>query len=96
MDDGVPLPVESLRNQIDSGHLLIRDPLTFRIGFLIEAALHRQSRLGRGGRNQLDNDLMGHQRLPAPVLSDERKQAMLDFVPFTRPRWQMTDLDRQR
>ena len=96
MDAVVPFPLESLRNQIDRGPLLIREPLTFRRGFLIESALHRQARLGCGGRNPRDHDLMRHQGLPAPVLREERAQPMLDFVPFTRPRWQMTDLDRPR
>lgn len=86
MDGVVPFPVECLRDQVDIGQLLVRDPLAFGIGFLIESALYRQSRPGRGGRNQLDDDLMSYHGFAAPVLGDERKEAMLDLVPLTRPR----------
>lgn len=86
MNGVVPFPVEGLRYQTNISHLLVRDPLALGIGFLIESALYRQPRPGRGGRNQLDDDLMSYQGLAAPVLGDERKEAMLDFVPLTRPR----------
>jgi hypothetical protein len=95
MDGVVPLSVECRRHQVDIGQLLVRDPFALGVGSLIESAPHRESRLGRRGGNQLDNDVMGHQGLAPPVLGNEREEAMLDFVPFTRPRRQMAHVNWQ-
>ena len=36
---------------------------------------------------------MREQGLPPPILADERKEPMLNFVPFTGPGWEMADRD---
>ena len=46
------------------------------------SAAHREAGVGRGGGDQLDDDLVADQRLAAPVLGDEGEQAVLDLVPF--------------
>src|SRR5580692_3511088 len=38
---------------------------------------------------------MAHQWFATPVLGDEAKQAMLDFVPFAGSRWKMADTQSQ-
>src|SRR5262245_28374361 len=40
-------------------------------------------------RNQVHDDIMAHERLSAPVLSDMAKQPMLDLIPFAGPRRKM-------
>jgi hypothetical protein len=89
----VPFPVERRRNKVDLGHLGVGNPSPFRIGPFIEPTLNSQPRLGRGGRDQLDNDLMRHQRLAPPVLRDKGKEPMLDLVPLPGSRRQMADFD---
>src|SRR5215475_9130546 len=75
--------MERFRNKVDLGHLPVGNPSAFRIGPFIEPTRNSQPRLGRGCRDQLDNDLMRHQRLAPPVLRDKGKEPMLDLVPLT-------------
>lgn len=46
-------------------------------------------------RDQVDNYFIANDSLTAPVLTDERKQALLDFIPFTGPGQEMTNRNRQ-
>src|SRR5262249_56592235 len=69
------------------------DPGWVRLG--VQARTHAETgRRGRGG-NELDDDLVGDQRLPPPVLTDERKQAVFDLVPLARAGGKVTHRDRQ-
>ena len=56
--------------------------MPFWIGVGVDAAGDGEAGFGRGGGDQLDDDLMADQRLAAPVLGDEGEQAVLDAVPF--------------
>ena len=53
--------------------------------------VHCQSCIGRGGGDQLDDDLMADERLAAPVLGDIGEQSVLDAVPFASAGRQMGD-----
>ena len=65
------------------------DPVRIRIR--IETAFHFQSCLGRGRRNQVDDDFVADQWFATPVLADEREQAMFDLVPLAGSRRKMAD-----
>ena len=91
MNGIVPFPVERFRNKVDLSHLRVGNPSAFRIGPFIEPTRNPQPRLGRGGRDQLNNDLMRHQGLAPPVLRDKGKEPMLDLVLLTGSRRQMAD-----
>jgi hypothetical protein len=92
----VPFSMEGLGHQVDMSPLLVCDALALGRGAFIEPARPRQPCLGGRCTNQLDNDLMGHYGFTPPVLADERAQPMLALGPLTRPRRQLTHLDRQR
>ena len=57
------------------------------------SASHLQACVGGGGGDQFDDDLMADERFAAPVLRDEREQAVLDLVPLAGAGRQMTDGD---
>src|ERR1039457_1410182 len=44
-------------------------------------------------RDQLDDGTIAAQRLASPVDRDERKKAVLDFVPLARAGWQVANRD---
>src|SRR5262245_62091403 len=95
-EDGViPLSVEGVPLEMELLHGLLRDLDPCWVRVLIQLAYHRQARRGRRGRNQVDNHLVAHERLPAPVLADEGEQPMLDLVPLARPRREVGYGDRQ-
>jgi hypothetical protein len=67
--------------KIEGGHLGIGHLDAFRVGAAVEAALDGEAGAGGGAGDQLDDHLVGQQRLAAPVLGDEGEQPMLDPVP---------------
>jgi len=52
-----------------------------------------QSGFGGGGGDELDDDQVANERLAAPVLRDEREQAMLYLVPLARAGRHVVDRD---
>ena len=52
------------------------------VGVGVEAARNGEAGVGGGVGDQLDDDLVADQRFAAPVLGDEGKQTVLDFVPL--------------
>ncbi len=89
----VPFPVPCMWLQIDLSQLLVRNPLPGGINPLVQAAVDLQSRPGGGGSNQLHYDLVRHQRLATPILSDEGEKSMLYLVPFAGAWWQVAHSD---
>ena len=71
---------------VDGRHFIIADLNAFLIEVAIEVASDRETVFGRGGADQLDNDLMANQRFAAPVLRDVSKEAVLDPVPLAGAR----------
>src|SRR5690606_21436337 len=86
----VPFAVKGVGLEVDQCEFLVGDSTTARVDALIEATSHREARLGGRGRDQADDNLMGDERLAAPVLGDEGEQAVLDLVPFARSWGQVT------
>ena len=67
---------------VDGVHLGIGDLDALGIAVGVDVAGDGEAGIGRGGADQLDDDLMADERLAAPVLGDVGEQAMLDPVPF--------------
>ena len=71
MDGVVPLAVEIMEFEVYLCKFLVRYTPALGVDPIIDAALHEQTRFGGRGADQVDDDLMGEQRLAAPVLGDE-------------------------
>src|SRR5437764_941034 len=54
-----------------------------------------QPSAGGGVCNEIDHSLVAEQWLASPILSNVTEHAMLDLIPFARPRRQMAHLDRE-
>src|SRR5512135_2318057 len=66
----VPLAVEIMGTQSDSLHLLLRDLDLGRVAPCIQTGLDLQARRRRRRGDQLDDDLVAHQRPTTPVHCD--------------------------
>jgi hypothetical protein len=63
----------------------------FWIVILVQLAVQTGARGGRG--DQLNHRVVPDQRLGAPVLADEREQAVLDLVPLAGAKREMAEHD---
>src|SRR5271156_76624 len=57
--------------------------------------MNREARLRGRRADKVDHDLIGFQRLAAPIAGHVAKQAVLDLVPLARAWWEMAHLDLQ-
>ena len=80
---------------IKAGHLIIRDLLSLGVAPGIEFTAHPQSTARSRPRNQIDDDRKACQRPATPILTDERKQPVLDLVPFAGPRRKVANRNSQ-
>src|SRR3972149_2057170 len=80
--------------QVDCCQFFVRHFDTCWIETLVEFSLDCESLLGRGRRNQIDDDLMADQWSATPILRDVAKHAMLNLVPLAGAWRKMADLDR--
>src|SRR6266480_6146962 len=94
MDRVIPVSVEASSFDVDGGHFLIRDYDGVRIAPGVELTVDGETGSSGGGRYQVDDDTVAYQWLGAPVLRDEREQAMLNLVPFAGAGRKVTDGDR--
>jgi len=81
--------------KLEFSHLLIGYLESRLVDVGVDFALHRESCLCGGCGDQVDDDLMTDQRLAAPVLTDEREEAVFDLVPFAGAWRKVTDRDLQ-
>src|SRR2546423_14160738 len=77
-DGVVPFAVEVMPPEIDRFEFSVGDLDAGGIGYWVEFAAHFQAGLGRGGGDQLHDDLVADERLAAPVDGDEREEAVLN------------------
>ena len=83
--------MEIITCDLDAGHLLVSDFYLRRIILTVENASDFKTSLRARVRYQVHNGGVRQQWLAAPVLSDIRKQAMFNLVPFAGPRRQVAD-----
>ena len=74
--------MERVALDVDCSHFGFGDFDAAWVARAIDVAGNGEACVGRGGGDQLDDDLMADERLAAPVLGDEGEQSMLDPVPF--------------
>ena len=79
--------------EIDAGEVGGGDFDAGRIRIGVDLGTDLEAGFGGGGGDQLDNDLMADERFAAPVLGDEREEAVLDLVPLAGTRRQVADSD---
>ena len=87
--------MKSILLEIDLRHLLIADLDAGRIAVGVQFGMHGQTGAGTSGADQLHHRLVSEQWLPAPVVADAGKQAVLDLVPLAGTRRQVADLHAQ-
>ncbi len=80
-----------MRLQFDRCQFGIADFNSFGVNFRVHRRFDEQAFACRRVADQIDHRDQIIKRLASPVLRDERKQSMFDFVPFTRARWKMTN-----
>src|SRR6202040_4111565 len=81
-DGVVPFAVEFGASDSDGVHFVIRDDDAFWILVGVEFAVDREAGARCRGGDQVDDHAIADQRCGAPVLTDEREQAVLDLVPL--------------
>jgi hypothetical protein len=59
----------------------------------IDDTVYGQTGIRFSGPNQVDYHSKADERFPTPILADERKKPMFNFVPFTRSRREMQNRD---
>src|SRR5271166_7018016 len=87
----VPFAVKVMGRQSQVSKLFVAD---LNLGFVmvgVQSSLNNQARARRGTGDEVDDGLMTHQGLPAPVLRDEAEQTMLNLVPLARARGKVAD-----
>src|SRR3954462_1037549 len=94
-DGVVPLAMEIRCGDVEAGDLGVGHLGALLVEVMVQPTLNGEPGLRGCAGDQLDVDLMCHQRLAAPVLGDEREQSMLDAVPLAGPGRQVGDGDRQ-
>jgi len=85
--------MECVADEVDCGELGVGHLGRFRILLSVQLGEHLEARFGGRGGDQLDNRSIG--ALSAPIDGDERKETMLNFVPFARSRWEMANGNRE-
>src|SRR5208283_429337 len=78
----IPLSMKRVPDHIHLFKLCVCYLYTFWICVVIHGAVHAQSLGGCGRSNEIHNYFMAYEGPAAPVFADERKEAVLDLVPF--------------
>ena len=74
--------MEVMAVEIDASHFGIGNLETGGISVGIDLATDFEAGVGGSGGDQLNDDLMADEGPAAPVLCDQREQAVLDLVPL--------------
>ena len=82
MDFVVPIAVELVALESDTGEFLVVDLGSGRVDTLVDFGMNLQPFSGGCGGDQIDYDLETEEWLSPPVLADEAEKPMLDFVPL--------------
>jgi hypothetical protein len=91
----VPVAVEAVPGNGQSGDLVVGDLDAGGVGVGVEFGVDGQAGLGGGRRDAFDDDFMAGQGPAAPVHGDVGEQPVLDPVPLRCAGRQVADGDRQ-
>ncbi len=94
-DGVIPLPMKGIADDVEGLELSVAEGEAGRIGVAVLDGRDVQSLLGGRMRDQLNDGFQRRERLGAPVNGNERKEAMLDLVPFAGGRRIMRHRDRE-
>ena len=87
--------MKSLSLEFDLRHLRVWNFDASGVALAVDLGMDLQSFLRRRSGNEVDDHLQTGERLPPPVLTDEREQTVFDFVPLARTRRKVTDRNGQ-
>src|ERR1700736_5313014 len=79
--------------QVDASEIGVGDFDAGRISVGVDLGMNLEAGFGGGSSDQLNDDLVADERLAAPVLGNEREEAVLDLVPLAGAGRQMADGD---
>src|SRR5277367_5639224 len=82
LDGVIPLVMEGVAFDVEGRHFGVADSDALFIGIGVEFAADRQSRLGCGRRDQLDDRRPAREWPATPILRDVAEQAVFDLVPL--------------
>jgi len=92
--------MKGVAREVDGAELGVGDFDAFGVLVPIQLGAHLEPSVGCRRRDQLDDRAIGAQRLASPIDIDERKEAMLDFVPLAGSGRELTNgngkIERQR
>ena len=91
----VPLAMKVRPFQVDGSQFGVADLDAGRITSGVKFGFDRETLVGRGGGDQIDDDLVTEERSPAPILRDMTEHAMFNLVPLARTGREVTDVNRQ-
>src|SRR5712692_724407 len=87
----IPFAVEIAAGDVDGGQLIVGDGDAFWVARLIKTTANGEAGIGARCSDEFDDDLVGKQRLSAPVAGYEGKETVLDPVPLGSTGRQMAD-----
>src|SRR4051812_32649867 len=85
--------MERVPGEVDARELLVGDLDSSLVGAVIELRVELEAGAGRGGGDEVDDDLERLKRLAAPVEADQAEHAVLDLVPLRRAGREVADAD---
>ncbi len=87
--------MERVAREVEGGQLSVGNFDAFGVFVFVQFGSNFEAGIRRRRGDQLDDSAIAAQRLATPVHGDERKQAMLDLVPFAGGRRQVANRNRK-
>ena len=94
-DRVIPLAMKGITHDVEGLEFSVADGEAGRIRLAVLDSRDLQSLLSGRMRNQLNHRFQRRERFGTPIDGNERKEAVLDLVPFARCRRIMRDRDRE-
>ena len=82
MDLVVPVAVKPVALQTNPREFSVVDLGSGRVQAVVNCGMNLEALRGGGGGDEIDDDFETDERFPSPVLADEAKQPVFDFVPL--------------
>ena len=87
--------MEIIAIKLNGSEFSVSDLDSLGVGCGVNGGTYFQPFARGGGSDQIDNDLVTHQRPPPPIHADIGKQAVFNLVPFARARRKVAHPNRQ-